>query len=327
MASVELKDFARRLGAFAPALAAALIGALALFFHPIALFAPSAIYFGFARSGLGGGALALASMFGAIGLISGSLGASMVFTLTIGAIGATLALLNARSTPMAALSAALAALAALGIGAGAAEYFASADSEQSVVFNRAEIAAAVVDEMLTELQRSENAAEAMEIFDTARAKTERFITIALPSIVFISLLFAASLTIFFINSIAARLKIPTRLEYRFAEFRAPTEIVWLLIASGATPFLIDGYVESLALNLFLISIAVLYAQGFSVVVFFLERWNSNVFLKFLAYYLLCVNFFVAFIGAVFGLVEILFDIRKRFGPRAQSAPEDRARRG
>lgn len=93
-------------------------------------------------------------------------------------------------------------------------------------------------------------------------------------------------------------------------WRAPENLVWVLIAAGFSLFLFSGGLKYFAINLFLVVSVVYLYQGMAIVLFFLKKYNVPSWLRPPVYFFLIVQQILTVVVAVGGLFDQWIDFRK-----------------
>ncbi len=94
------------------------------------------------------------------------------------------------------------------------------------------------------------------------------------------------------------------------QWRAPDNLVWLLIVSGFSLFLFSGGLKYLAINVFMVVSVVYLYQGVSIVSFFLKKYNVPGWLRPLVYFFLFVQQVITVAVALGGLFDQWLDFRR-----------------
>ena len=94
------------------------------------------------------------------------------------------------------------------------------------------------------------------------------------------------------------------------QWRAPDNLVWLLIVSGFSLFLFSGGLKYLAINVFMVVSVVYLYQGVSIVSFFLKKYNVPGWLRPLVYFFLFVQQVITVAIALGGLFDQWLDFRR-----------------
>lgn len=99
-------------------------------------------------------------------------------------------------------------------------------------------------------------------------------------------------------------------DFQLGRWRAPENLVWLLLASGFALFFTSGSIQSIALNTFIVVMAVYVFHGLSIVVFFLEKYHVPSWFRIGMYLLLALQQLFLVVLALAGLVDLWVDFRK-----------------
>ena len=102
----------------------------------------------------------------------------------------------------------------------------------------------------------------------------------------------------------------------FAEWKFPVPFFYIAIISGLGMYwsFTRGWtqIQELSLNLAIISMLVGLIQGFSLLSFIFDRYKISKLVRRILYVLLVLNMFLLQLVAITGLMDMLFDYRKRF---------------
>jgi uncharacterized protein YybS (DUF2232 family) len=93
-------------------------------------------------------------------------------------------------------------------------------------------------------------------------------------------------------------------------WRAPENLVWLLLASGFALFLTSGSIQFIALNVLIVVMAVYTFHGLSIIVFFLEKYQMPSWVRVGVYLLLVLQQLFLAVLALAGLFDQWADFRK-----------------
>jgi len=96
----------------------------------------------------------------------------------------------------------------------------------------------------------------------------------------------------------------------FSEWICPETLVWGFILSGAALFLGQGMVADAGLNVFLVMLCIYFAQGLSIIVYFLKVRKVPTFFWFVLFILIFVQPLLIGLVAGLGVFDIWADFRK-----------------
>ena len=96
----------------------------------------------------------------------------------------------------------------------------------------------------------------------------------------------------------------------FSEWICPENLVWGFILSGAALFLGQGMVADAGLNVFLVMLCIYFAQGLSIIVYFLKVRKVPTFFWFILFILIFVQPLLIGLVAGLGVFDIWADFRK-----------------
>ena len=99
-------------------------------------------------------------------------------------------------------------------------------------------------------------------------------------------------------------------ERAFSEWVCPENLVWGFILSGAALFLGQGMVADAGLNVFLVMLCIYFAQGLSIIVYFLKVRKVPTFFWFVLFILIFVQPLLIGLVAGLGVFDIWADFRK-----------------
>ena len=154
---------------------------------------------------------------------------------------------------------------------------------------------------------AENSTDARELADAVESMT-RFMRLVYPGmLVLVSGVLLLGLT--------ALLNLTKRDFYKipgpaFAEWKAPEQLVWLLIASGFMVVLLHGAARTVALNLMVILLPIYFVQGLAVIDCFFRRKALSPALRVFGYMVVTlVNPLPMFVTGI-GVFDLWIDFRK-----------------
>jgi uncharacterized protein YybS (DUF2232 family) len=104
----------------------------------------------------------------------------------------------------------------------------------------------------------------------------------------------------------------------FSLWRLPDHLVWVPIAAGALALAGDGPYRTGAENALLVLGGVYFLQGLAVTAFYFRRFKIPVFVRWLIYVLLGIQWYGLLAVVLVGLSDVWFDLRSRVPP-AQEA--------
>jgi uncharacterized protein YybS (DUF2232 family) len=129
-----------------------------------------------------------------------------------------------------------------------------------------------------------------------------------PALVTVALGILATLNLFLLRQLAARMRMPVYLG-DFKKYKNPEPLVWLLIVAGFSMLIQEETVRLVALNL-LIVVCCLYAvQGFAVLSDFFRRFAVPKFFKVFGCLLLLFQPFMVVAVAALGVFDLWGDFR------------------
>jgi uncharacterized protein YybS (DUF2232 family) len=93
-------------------------------------------------------------------------------------------------------------------------------------------------------------------------------------------------------------------------WRAPDKLVWVVILSGFSLFLLSGSVLSLAINVFILTMAIYLFHGLSILLFFLNKYKVPSWIRIGVYVLIAFQQLFLAVLALAGLFDQWVDFRK-----------------
>ena len=156
----------------------------------------------------------------------------------------------------------------------------------------------------------ENKAEVEEMRVFAEKAAEGFAA-SYPAFLLIGSLIGAAANYALIRIVWMRLYGPGLFSGRvFSEWICPENLVWGFILSGAALFLGQGMVADAGLNVFLVMLCIYFAQGLSIIVYFLKVRKVPTFFWFVLFILIFVQPLLIGLVAGLGVFDIWADFRK-----------------
>jgi uncharacterized protein YybS (DUF2232 family) len=156
----------------------------------------------------------------------------------------------------------------------------------------------------------ENKAEVEEMRVFAEKAAEGFAA-SYPAFLLIGSLIGAAANYALIRIAWMRLYGPGLFSGRaFSEWICPENLVWGFILSGVALFLGQGMVADAGLNVFLVMLCIYFAQGLSIIVYFLKVRKVPTFFWFVLFILIFVQPLLIGLVAGLGVFDIWADFRK-----------------
>lgn len=120
--------------------------------------------------------------------------------------------------------------------------------------------------------------------------------------------------------IARRLSMRERKAFgpEFSLWRLPDQLVWAAIAAGALALIGDEPFKTGAENALLVLGGVYLLQGLAVTAFYCRRFKVPVFVRWLIYVLLGIQWYGLLTLALVGLSDVWFDLRSRVPPAEET---------
>jgi uncharacterized protein YybS (DUF2232 family) len=175
-----------------------------------------------------------------------------------------------------------------------------------------------IDEAISHYRQNETLApDALMMLETTLMQMKVVMPIIMPAIFFSCALFLVWFTMVIGNRLAVRF-CNREVWPRYRYWRLPDKLIWLVIGSAVLSFLPFGVVRSVAVNL-LILLSIIYCfQGFSVCVFFMNKWNVPLLFRSFIYVMIVFQSFGTLLLLIIGVADIWFDYRKLSAPETGS---------
>ena len=176
-----------------------------------------------------------------------------------------------------------------------------------------------IEETLSQYRQStEIAPEAMMMLETTLHQMQVVIPIILPAIFCCCAILAIWLTMALGNRLAPRLAKRT-VWPQFRLWQLPDRLIWIAIGSALIT-VVPGLPRNIAVNLLLVLSAVYCLQGFSLCVFFMNKWRVPPLLRSFIYVMIVFQSFGTLILLMAGVADIWFDFRK-LNPKDHNEPQ------
>lgn len=133
----------------------------------------------------------------------------------------------------------------------------------------------------------------------------------LPGILACTLLLTVWLNMLCSISLLQKLKPGTVPWKKYSEWRLPERVVWLPIIAGFAWAIGDGIINSAGLSLILVSTLLYFFQGLAVLIFFMDRWKTPLYLKILIYGILIFQSYGLLLLSIAGIADVWIDFRRR----------------
>lgn len=178
----------------------------------------------------------------------------------------------------------------------------------------------------------ESFAESFAMYETLGVEPERIaeargqvepalqtLALLMPSLMMVTALINATATWLTAHWIFPKLQMKMPTLPPFAEWRFPSLFLYTAIIGGLGMYwgITRGWtgIQELALNVTLVSMLIGLAQGLALLSAVFDRYRVSKLLRRLIYVLLILNFFLLQLVAITGLIDMVFDYRKRFFDR------------
>ncbi len=130
------------------------------------------------------------------------------------------------------------------------------------------------------------------------------------------LLASVYLFISLINILIAKMYLGMRLKIdafgpAFIQWKLPYQLIWAMIASGGLAFLGKGIYKIEGDNALLLLGAMYFLQGIAITAFYFRRFRVPIFIRWITYILLSIQWYGLLIFVIIGLSDVWFDLRSR----------------
>ena len=134
-------------------------------------------------------------------------------------------------------------------------------------------------------------------------------------IIYPSLMIISSGFVVWLNMVAAKLLFRiTNLRYPdfvpMERWKAPDMLIWIVIISGFALFLTAGSIKFLSINILIVTMTVYVFHGFSIMLFFLNKYNTPLWARVLIYFFVVIQQILLAGLALLGLFDQWIDFRK-----------------
>lgn len=150
--------------------------------------------------------------------------------------------------------------------------------------------------------------EDLEAFQQAMQQGGVFLGRAYPALVVISQLFIVMLNVLALNGFSRRWQLPVVIE-DFRQFRNPEQLVWIVIVAGFSLLINNDIVARTALNLLLVGLFAYFIQGMAVIAHFFDRFSVPALGRYLLYFFLALQPYLAVVVAALGLFDLWGNFR------------------
>ncbi|MDH3328460.1 MAG: YybS family protein [Desulfobulbaceae bacterium] len=139
----------------------------------------------------------------------------------------------------------------------------------------------------------------------------------LPGVLMCTLLLTVWINLLGSISVLERLK-PEALPWKkYSEWRLPDRLVWVSVIAGFAWALGEGVISNAGLCLILVSTLLYFFQGLAVLIYFVDRWKTPLYLKILIYGILILQSYGLIILSIAGLADVWIDFRRKHKKDAQ----------
>lgn len=133
----------------------------------------------------------------------------------------------------------------------------------------------------------------------------------LPGVLVCTLLLTVWINLLGSISLLERLKPETLPWKKYSEWRLPDRLVWIPVIAGFAWAMGDGVISSAGLCLVLVSTMLYFFQGLAVLIFFLDRWKTPLYLKILIYGFLIFQSYGLLMLSIAGIADVWIDFRRK----------------
>lgn len=168
--------------------------------------------------------------------------------------------------------------------------------------------------------RSDIPLETINYIDQELTAIRSFIPKLLPGTLACILLTTVWINLAATNAILKKLK-PGILPWKkYSEWYLPDKLVWLPVFAGFALLFGNDLIATAGLSFTLISIQVYFFQGLSILIFFIDRWNTPLLLKIAIYaILLQMTGLLVPSLAFIGLADVWIDLRDRYNKKIEQS--------
>jgi uncharacterized protein YybS (DUF2232 family) len=175
-----------------------------------------------------------------------------------------------------------------------------------------------IDEALQHYRVNETIdADALVMLESTLYQMKVIIPVVMPGIFLSCTLFSTWITMVFGNRLAERFC--DRLVWqRYRTWQLPDKLIWLVIAGSVVSFLPTGALRPFGINLLIVLATVYSFQGFSICVFYMNKWNVPLLLRSFLYVMIIFQSFGTILLLALGIFDTWFDFRKLSGDTENS---------
>lgn len=171
-----------------------------------------------------------------------------------------------------------------------------------------------IDEALVHYRQSEAfEAEALIALEATMDQMKTVIPVILPGALLSGALFSTLFTMALGNRLARRY-CNMQVWPRFRSWQLPDRLIWLVIGSALLAFAPSTPLRHVAANLILLLITIYCFQGFSICVFYMNKWNVPLLFRSFLYVMIIFQTFGTLALLVLGVFDTWFDFRKLSPP-------------
>lgn len=97
----------------------------------------------------------------------------------------------------------------------------------------------------------------------------------------------------------------------FTQWKLPELLIWVIITAAVSAFWGKGVFNVCGENVLLVLSSLYFLQGMAVVAFYFERLKVHVFIRWIIYILLCIQWYGLIFIVIIGVSDVWFDLRTR----------------
>ncbi len=151
----------------------------------------------------------------------------------------------------------------------------------------------------------------LESMQGAFEEASRTFASAYPAFIMVGSLVTAAVNFFLVRFVWIKLYGQTLFrQEKFSELVIPDFLVWVLILSSASLFILESSLGALGVNLFALVVLVYFFQGLAVTVHILESKNAHFIIWALVFFLIVIQPFLMGFVIGLGVFDIWVDFRK-----------------
>ncbi len=173
-----------------------------------------------------------------------------------------------------------------------------------------------IDEIIKQ-QQGQGDAEALLALEVTLTQMKRVIPIILPGILLSGALFSTLVTMVVGNRLVKR-HCNKEIWPNFTNWKLPDQLIWAVIIPALLALLPIPLLRHISANLIILLITVYSFQGFSICVFYMNKWNVPILLRAFLYVMVIFQTFGTLVLIILGVFDTWFDFRKLSLPNQES---------